>query len=180
MMTRYIKFVCLVTSLCTAVAFAQVTPAGSSVAFVYVSSAVSGNSYEISAFAAASNGKLTRVSGSPFSADVQNMAVNGKYLFGTDGIEIYSFSIASDGRNHKLTLFLLRRANQPGLLQPAKQRLRLGLGSAPQAGHDHDIKTQSLGLVDCHQMHSTTFACRGVGLGAQLLNLLLQARGLGT
>lgn len=112
-MTQYIKFVCLVTSLCTAVAFAQVTPAGLPVAFVYVSSAVSGNSYEISAFAAASNGKLTRVSGSPFSADVQNMAVNGKYLFGTDGIEIYSFSIASDGALTEVGSINAQQFNQP-------------------------------------------------------------------
>src|SRR6202451_666421 len=113
MMTQYIKFVCLVTSLCTAVAFAQVTPAGLPVAFVYVSSAVSGNSYEISAFAAASNGKLTRVSGSPFSADVQNMAVNGKYLFGTNGIEIYSFSVASDGALTEVGSINAQQFNQP-------------------------------------------------------------------
>ncbi|HXM23784.1 MAG TPA: hypothetical protein VN948_21175 [Terriglobales bacterium] len=104
-MTRYTKLVvCVIATLCTEVAFAQVAstqigasiqaPASRSrVAFVYVSSSPS----EINAFAAASNGKLTPVSGSPFSADVQDMAVNGKYLFGTNGIYIYSFSIASDG-----------------------------------------------------------------------------------
>src|ERR1700674_3292329 len=104
-MTRYTKLVvCVIATLCTEVAFAQVAstqigasiqaPASRSrVAFVYVSSSPS----EINAFAAASNGKLTPVSGSPFSADVQDMAVNGKYLFATDGVYIYSFSIASDG-----------------------------------------------------------------------------------
>ena len=112
-MTRYIKFVGLVAALCTAMAFAQVTPASSPVAFVYVSSAVGGNNYEISAFAAASNGKLTRVSGSPFSADVQNMAVNGKYLFGTDGIEIYSFAIASDGALTEVGSINAQQFNQP-------------------------------------------------------------------
>jgi hypothetical protein len=108
-MTRYIKLVvCLIATLCAEVAFAQVasTPiaagvqaptGGAHVAFVYVSSSPSSNNYEINAFAAASNGKLRPVPGSPFPADVQNMAVNGKYLFGTNGIYIYSFSIASDG-----------------------------------------------------------------------------------
>jgi hypothetical protein len=113
MMTRYIKFVCSVAALCTAVGFAQDAPSSSPVAFVYVSSAVNQNSYEISAFAAASNGKLTRVSGSPFSADVQNMAVNGKYLFGTNGIEIYSFSVASDGALTEVGSINAQQFNQP-------------------------------------------------------------------
>lgn len=112
MMTRYIKFVCLAISLCTAMALAQVKPSSSPVAFVYVSSAVSGG-HEISAFAAASNGKLTRVSGSPFSADVQNMAVNGKYLFGTNGIEIDSFAIASDGALTEVASINAQQFNNP-------------------------------------------------------------------
>ena len=108
-MTRYIKLVvCVIATLCTEVAFAQVastqidatiqdSTGSSPVAYAYVSSNPSSNNYEINAFAAASNGKLTPVPGSPFSADVQDMAVNGKYLFGTNGIYIYSFSIAPDG-----------------------------------------------------------------------------------
>src|SRR5580692_5579843 len=112
-MTRYIKFVCLVATFYAAVAFAQSGPASSPVAFVYVSSAVGDNNYEISAFAAGPNGKLTRVSGSPFSADVQNMAVNGKYLFGTNGIEIYSFSIASDGALKQVASINAQQFNQP-------------------------------------------------------------------
>jgi hypothetical protein len=98
-MTRYIQLVvCVIATLCTEVAVAQVTSTSSlPVAYVYVSSSPSSNNYEINAFAAASNGKLTAVSGSPFSAKVRSMAVNKKYLFGTDGVYIYSFSIASDG-----------------------------------------------------------------------------------
>ena len=97
-MTRRLQFfACLFATLCTGLAFAQDNSAASPVAFVYVSSNPGGNSPQINAFAAASNGKLTPVSGSPFSANVQGMAVNGKYLFGTDGIHIYSFSIAPDG-----------------------------------------------------------------------------------
>ncbi|HXM24137.1 MAG TPA: hypothetical protein VN948_22975 [Terriglobales bacterium] len=113
-MTRHIQFVvCLIATLCTEVAFAQVTStqigasvqartSSSPVAFVYVSSSPSNNKYEINAFAAASNGKLNRVRRSPFSADVRNMALNGKYLFGTNGIYIFSFSIASDGALKKV------------------------------------------------------------------------------
>jgi hypothetical protein len=108
-MKRNIKLVvCLIATLCTVVAFAQVTFAQtdatiqsitsrSPVAFVYVSGSSSGNNREINAFTAASDGRLTPVSGSPFRADVQGMAVNGGYLFGTNGTYIYSFSIASDG-----------------------------------------------------------------------------------
>jgi hypothetical protein len=113
MMTRYIKFVCPLAVLCTATVFAQITPTSSPVAFVYVSNAVGGNNYEINAFAAASNGKLTRVTGSPFPADVQNMAVNGKYLFGTNGIEIDSFAIAPDGALKEVASINAQQFNNP-------------------------------------------------------------------
>ena len=107
-MTRCITFVvCLLTMLSTGLAFAQAKPAtigvgvqttpGSPVAFVYVSSSPSPNNYEINAFAADPSGKLTPVQGSPFAADVQSMTVNGQYLFGSNGIDIRSFSIAPDG-----------------------------------------------------------------------------------
>ena len=95
-----------VTLFCMIVAFTQFLSAqtgdaqpqnGSPVAYVYVSSQPSQGNYEINAFAADSSGRLTAVSGSPFSADVLNMAVNGKYLFGTNGVDIFSFSIAPDG-----------------------------------------------------------------------------------
>ncbi len=105
---RFFSLFLLSTFASSVLAFSQVTPslteadaqapAGSSpVAFVYVSSNPSGSNYEINAYAAAPTGKLTTISGSPFSADVQYMAVNGKYLFGTNGIEIDSFAIASNG-----------------------------------------------------------------------------------
>jgi hypothetical protein len=83
----------------TAVAQAQPaqSPTDAPVAFVYVSSNPSGNTHQINAYTAASNGELTAVPGSPFPANVSEMAVNGKYLFGTDGVYIYSFSIAANG-----------------------------------------------------------------------------------
>jgi hypothetical protein len=70
---------------------------GSPVAFIYVSNSPSANTYEIEAFAADSAGRLTPVAGSPFAADVQSLAVNGQYLFGTNGVDIRSFSVAPDG-----------------------------------------------------------------------------------
>jgi hypothetical protein len=102
-MTRYCALiVCLIATLSTGAALAQdkatrtddlldVTSTAA-VAYVYVSL-----ENGIDAFAAAADGKLSRVSGSPFKGNVGSMAVNGKYLFGSNGIDIYSFSIASDG-----------------------------------------------------------------------------------
>jgi hypothetical protein len=83
-------------------------PSTSPVAFVYISNGASDSIYggplQTWGFAAAANGELTKIPGSPFkSADVAYMGVNGKYLFGimagdggsTDGIE--TFSIATNG-----------------------------------------------------------------------------------
>jgi len=111
-MTRHIRLVvCVIATLCAGLAAAQVPSPPASVAFVYVSSSPTSNAYEINGFTAASDGKLTPISGSPFSANVQNMAVNGKYLFGTNGIEIYSFSIAPDGGLEKVASINARRFN---------------------------------------------------------------------
>lgn len=70
--------------------------ANSQVALVYVSSQKD-QGYEVSAYSAASNGRLTSIAGSPFPANANYLASNGKYLFGSNGIDIYSFAIASDG-----------------------------------------------------------------------------------
>src|SRR5579864_389740 len=115
-MTRYAQLaVCIIAILCTELAVAQLAStnanSGSPVAFVYVSSSPRSNAFEINAFSAASNGKLVAVSGSPFSANVQNMAVNQQYLFGTNGIDIYSFSIASDGALDKVASINARKFN---------------------------------------------------------------------
>lgn len=65
-------------------------------AYVYIASNP-GNSVETYAFSAASDGTLTPLAGSPFATGVSLMAANRNYLFGTDGIDIDSFSIAADG-----------------------------------------------------------------------------------
>jgi hypothetical protein len=69
-------------------------------AYIYVSSNVYASNPRIYAYAAASNGKLTAVAGSPFTAAIAyggSLAVNTKYLFATNGVDISSFSVASNG-----------------------------------------------------------------------------------
>ncbi len=110
-MTRHFRFVlCLIAALSSA-ALAQIASSTSPVAFVYVSSSPSNNNYEINAFTAASDGKLTAVSGSPFAANVQSIAVNQQYLFGTNGVDIYSFSIAPDGSLDKAATINAQKFN---------------------------------------------------------------------
>jgi hypothetical protein len=112
-MMRNLSIACLGATLCTAAALAQASPertdatadkrspaSTSPVAWVYVSSAIgNGGRSEIFAYDAASNGRLTPITGSPFADDVSQLAVNGKYLFGSalDGTYIDSYLIASDG-----------------------------------------------------------------------------------
>jgi hypothetical protein len=68
------------------------------VAYVYVTSSPSSNVNQINAYAVASNGALTAMPGSPFSTSgVYDIALNGGWLFGTDGNNLYSFSIAANG-----------------------------------------------------------------------------------
>ena len=125
-MIRHTKIVVrLIATLCTTVAFAQVastqtnsaiqdSTSSAPVAYVYVSD-VPNNMPEIHAFAAAANGRLTPVSGSPFPGGAEDgMAVNGKYLFGTDGVYIYSFSIASDGALKRVASINAEQFNQGG------------------------------------------------------------------
>ena len=89
-------------------AFAQepiAAPATSSpAAYVYVSSSPTSGKYEINTYRADSTGRLTPVLGSPFSADVQYMALNGAWLFGTNGTFIYSFKIESDGAVQQVSM----------------------------------------------------------------------------
>jgi hypothetical protein len=80
-------------------AWGQTKPA----AYVYVSSNYSGSNNRTVAFQASSNGTLTSIPGSPFANNIGSMAVNGKYLFGSDNVpgdngrNIYSYLIESNG-----------------------------------------------------------------------------------
>ena len=69
----------------------------SPVAYVYVSSSPSTGKNQINAYAAAANGALSPIPGTPFSTPAYAMALNGTWLFATDGSNIDSFSIAADG-----------------------------------------------------------------------------------
>ena len=77
------------------------TQASSSpVAYVYVSSAASLTAGHIHGYAAAPNGALTAIPGSPFPTNgVNYMALNGAWLFGVANqfTDIESFSIAANG-----------------------------------------------------------------------------------
>lgn len=75
-------------------------------AYVYVSSSPSSTKSQINAYAAASDGALTPVAGSPFASTTFNMALNGAWLFATDGSYIDSFSIASNGALKKVDSYL--------------------------------------------------------------------------
>jgi hypothetical protein len=102
------KFCLIVLSaaFCTAAALAQVSTelanpvpdstvesSKSPVAYIYVASG------DITAYSAASNGKLTSIHGSPFSGSVGYLAGNGKYLFGStlSTTDIESYAIESNG-----------------------------------------------------------------------------------
>jgi hypothetical protein len=104
---------CLIVPLLTQGVTAQVTSpetstiqfstTSSPVAYVYVSNNPNNSSTnQIQAYAAAANGKLTPVPGSPFRDDITNMAVNGKYLFGStrNGIYVAQFLIEPNGALH--------------------------------------------------------------------------------
>lgn len=75
----------------------------SPVAYVYVDGFVSYTSSRIYGFAAAPDGHLTPISGSPFATPISSLALNGKYLFGTYSPPppqpngIYTYAIAANG-----------------------------------------------------------------------------------
>src|SRR6185437_13905992 len=84
-------------------------------AYVYVSARVGdSNRTQVYGFAAGSSGELTPIGGSPVAADVTFLAVNGKYLFGSDvtGRFIHAFAIASDG--------MLRPTASTNVVRPGK------------------------------------------------------------
>lgn len=90
----------------------------SPVAYVYVSNYVSSTgNYQVNGYAAAANGALTRIPGSPFADSVSYMAVNGAWLFGVEQTatgssgNVDSYSIASNGA---LTLKQQTQVNDSG------------------------------------------------------------------
>jgi hypothetical protein len=84
--------------------------------FVYVLSNPSGSNFAINASSADSKGQLTPVPGSPFAANVVSIAANRNYLFGTDGTNIYSFSIAANGALTQVSSMSIRQFNPNGVV----------------------------------------------------------------
>jgi 6-phosphogluconolactonase (cycloisomerase 2 family) len=130
--------VCLGALLTAAAAFAQGSPsvtisgspaAKNPVAYVYVASNVSSQTNQIVAYAAASNGALSPVSGSPFQDNVYSMAVNGKYLMAADSTtpNVDAYLIGSDGSLTYATSTNYAKFNDPN--NPC--------GSAGQMFFDH-------------------------------------------
>ena len=76
-------------------------------AYVYVVSKLSNNTSELDGYSADSNGALTRLAGSPFwtssSLYATGLANTSHWLFASDGVYIYSFSIASNGTLKKVS-----------------------------------------------------------------------------
>ncbi len=91
------------------------------VAFVYVSyTSSSDQKGRIAEWAAALDGRLTPVAGTPFHADVDEMVVNGKYLFGStqNGIYIAAFQIGANGALHWTTSTDIAQYNPSGCYGP--------------------------------------------------------------
>lgn len=101
---------CLMATLCTVLASAQLPstqggaasqPSTTPSAYVYVISKLSNNTSELDGYSADSNGALTRLAGSPFwtsnSSYVSGLANTAHWLFVSDGVYIYTLSIASNG-----------------------------------------------------------------------------------
>src|SRR6267378_6040347 len=100
---------CLMATMCTVLASAQLPPTQGGAAsqpsttpsaYLYVTSNPSSNTYEINGYSAASDGTLSTIAGSPFGKTnntLSPMANTSHWLFVSDGVYIYSFSIASTG-----------------------------------------------------------------------------------
>lgn len=83
-------------------------------AFVYVSSTLpGGNASQVEGFSSDSTGQLTPLSGSPFALNVVSLAASGNYVFGTDGTNLYSYAVASDGSISQADSIDVRQYNNP-------------------------------------------------------------------
>jgi hypothetical protein len=73
------------------------------VAYIYVSSNYSGSNDRVVGYAAAADGKLTEISGSPWADNLSYLATSGSLLFGStniatdNGKNIFSYTVESNG-----------------------------------------------------------------------------------
>jgi hypothetical protein len=96
--------ICIVLLQCS-LNYAQSSDDPKPVAFVYVSSQPDGGKNVINEFAAASDGRLTEVSGSPYGVNGAGLSINGSRLYTANNADaiIESFTIGSNGALHYLT-----------------------------------------------------------------------------
>jgi hypothetical protein len=112
-----VSTVLLIVTGCQGITNPPAAPqAAAASSFVYVLSNPSRNNFAINAFSADSKGQLTPVPGSPFAANVVSIAANRNYLFGTDGTNIYSFSIAANGALTQVSSMSIRQFNPNGVV----------------------------------------------------------------
>jgi len=100
--TLFTTLVCASTVLASAQTTPSPTdsvnqPASAPVAYVYLTSSPSNGQSQIDGYTAAADGELTPIPGTPFSTAIYDIVANGTWLFGTDGINLDSFSIAANG-----------------------------------------------------------------------------------
>jgi len=100
---------------------AQAAASTAPVAFVYVSNTPGSGANKVNAYAAAANGKLTPVAGSPFADNLTSMVVNGKYLLGSNkaGVYVAAFLIQSNGSLRWTTSTDVARFNTSGCVFPS-------------------------------------------------------------
>ena len=104
------------------------------VALVYVSAAT-GSSYKINAYVAHANGTMTPVDGSPFAGNGAYIAGSRGWLFSTDTVDIYSYSIAADGALKQMSSINAQQYNQ----YPTGGPINLFLDRTGATLYDEDI-----------------------------------------
>jgi hypothetical protein len=75
----------------------SVQSSSSPVAYIYVVSGPPDGKNQLTGYTAASDGALSTIPGMPFSTPIRDIALNGAWLFATDGENLDSFSIAANG-----------------------------------------------------------------------------------
>lgn len=126
---------------------------GSTSAWVYVSTpSVAGSpGNTIAGYAAASDGTLTQVSGSPFSTTGQASAIGatGKYLFVAEGGNIVSYTIGSDG-----SLSAAATTNAQANDTPSSDGFPATLFTDPSGDNLYDEASAGCNLKRCYQAFS--------------------------
>jgi hypothetical protein len=98
MSRKFSSLLCLFSAISCGAAVAATTSTAP-VAYVYVGTNAPN---QVVGYAASASGQLTSIPGSPFYAELGSMAVNGKYLFGSDNVpgsdrNVYSYLMESNG-----------------------------------------------------------------------------------